>query len=294
MFKHIGKIIEERGSDIQSLFRPEEGSNTCYYGRVRNGKSTAATADIIALLDRGEIVYANWRVDFKGYNQQNSFKDTFIKWVVGKKYFFHYKPENFVFVPPDDLITNSGDITIAYLNRLVGVHLFIDEGQWLFSSLDKKIDEEVIEKMKLILHGGHYCRTLNIITQRPINISKNSRSQIHFWYKCEKLLSVPFLLLRKTVFEDMKDDLPDEGDEDRKTYTSTKLYVPSKKLLSAFDTHGMRAKDAIEVVSQYDVYETTFLQRTRLLASFLPFVGRFILPTSTDKAGLSGKGSSLT
>jgi len=59
------------------------------------------------------------------------------------------------------------------------------------TSQEEADDPDAIAKRRLILHGGHYCRTLNIVTQRPMNIFKDIRSQINFFIvvkKCFKLV----------------------------------------------------------------------------------------------------------
>ena len=43
--KSIGTLLEERSDEITSLFTPQEGVSCCYYGRTRNGKTTAATSN---------------------------------------------------------------------------------------------------------------------------------------------------------------------------------------------------------------------------------------------------------
>jgi len=242
-------------ADIMDLFEPVEGEVTLYYGRIRNGKTYAATADILELLDRGEVVYANWNVNWDGQDQRESFGVAVAKMLTGRQDFFHFKRENFHYINPDD-------IDIAYLGRLVNVHIFIDEGQWIFNSHVKNHDPET---RKLILHNGHYCRSLNIITQRPVNIFKDMRSQVNVWYKCEKRLSWPFIVFQKTRIEDMKDDLPDEENP----VGRPKTYIADKRVFKAYSTHAMRKDDAIDDIPQFDVYETTRGQRIMHVLGFM-------------------------
>jgi len=270
-----GTLLEMKTEEIFSIFEPVEGLNTVYYGKVRNGKTYAATADILELLERGEIVYANWNIDFEGLDERKSFARVLMKFLFGKPIFYNFKKENFHYI---DLTVFNKPEFLGELNRLVGVHLFIDEGQWVLPSLDKNFSPELVEKMKLVLHGGHYCRSLNIITQRPVNISKTTRSQINTWFLCEKLMSWPFLLFRKSSISDMVDDLPDETSVD-----SVKLYWPwnNRRVFGAYNTHGMRGKDAIESVVDFEVYVSSFWERLGLLWSLLrPWGRRRLTPTS--------------
>jgi len=223
-------------------FAPVEGTIALYYGRLGNGKTYAATADILDLLDAGEVVFANWNVAWQGHDQRTDRRTLFGKLLFGKKEFFHYPKENFNYFHPDE-------IDIPMLGKLVNAHVFIDEGQWIFNSHQREQDPD---KRRLVLHNRHYCRSLNIITQRPINVFKDMRSQINVWYKCEKVLSfLGFILFRRTSFEDMKDDLPDEEIPTGRP----KHYWASRRVFEAYSTHAMRAGDAIEKVPEFSVFD---------------------------------------
>jgi len=263
--KTFGKKIEKESlaQDIMDMFQPVEGYNVVYYGKTRNGKTRTATADILELLKRGEVVYANWKIEFPEYDERKDKKSVFYKMLFGRRYFFKYNKDNLFYIDPDELISGKGDINISYLNKLVGVHIFIDEGQWVLPSLDRVMSEELLDKMKLVLHGGHYCRSLNIITQRPSNISKNTRSQINIWYRCVKRLEFGRLMIfQRWAIEDMKDDMPvefykdEDGSErpagDCKTYFVNKIDDP---VFMAYNTHAMRSGDAIDQPPSFDVFE---------------------------------------
>lgn len=255
MSKNIGTLQEQISSEIYELFQPIEGTNNVYYGKVRNGKTYAATCDILELLRRGEIVYANWDINFEGFDERNDFQTVFFKFLLRKKYFYEFDKANFHYFHPDS-------IDIKLLGSLVGVHVFIDEGQWIFNSHIRNPDPEA---RKLILHGGHYCRSLNVITQRPQNIFLDIRSQINVWYKCEKRFSFGrWILFQRWHIEDMKDNLPDdEAPEGR-----PKTYWGDEKVFAMYNTHGMRAKDAISEPPKLRVFETSFWDRVKLVLSF--------------------------
>jgi len=244
----------EKTKEIMQMFVAVEGENTLYYGRVRNGKTYSATKDIIDLIMRGEVVFANWKIDFSEFHldQRDDFKTVFAKLFFGRRLFFRFDSSNFHYFHPDQ-------IDVAFLGRLVNVHLFIDEGQWIFNSQIRNPDPE---KRKLILHGGHYCRSLNVITQRPSNVFKDIRSQINVWYKCEKLMSWPWLVFMRSRFEDMKDDLPDE----EKPSGKAKVYFADRRVMRSYATHGMRGANALEIPPRFDVYDVPVLARISLLA----------------------------
>jgi len=255
--KQIG-IRQEMTEEILNMFRPAEGQVSIYYGKIRNGKTYAATADILDLLRRGEVVFANWMVDVPVYDERDHFWTVFWKILLRKRTFFRYNcPDNFHYFHPDE-------IDIPFLGRLVNVHVFIDEGQWIFNSHTKDHDPE---KRKLILHNGHYCRALNIITQRPQNVFKDMRSQVHVWYKCEKLLSFPWLLFRRSEIQDMVEDLPDE-----ESIQSVKVYFASKSVFNAYNTHGMRAANAILATPDFEAYNVGLWGKLkRLMWLAVPF-----------------------
>lgn len=257
----VGTKIETKTKEIYDLFAPVEGLNTVYYGRVRNGKTYAATADILDLLSRGEIVFANWKIKFEDYDERSSFKIALVRFFFGRKYFFVYGHENFHYIDTDS------PTLVEDLNKLVGAHIFIDEGQWLFNSHLKTDDPE---KRRLILEGGHYCRSLNVITQRPMNIMKDIRSQITIWYKCEKRLSFAgHILFARYEIEDMKNDEPIEPfDENGKCIVPVKHYWASDRVFSAYETHAMRKPDAVYLEPKFDVVETTYWDRLILVYSF--------------------------
>lgn len=259
-----GTLMEQKTAEIYDIFAPVEGYNYVYYGKVRNGKTYTAVADIITLLEQGEVVYANFKVNFEGYDERQSFRIMFLKFIFGKRYVYHFKKENFHYID-----TNSPDL-ISHLNKLVGVHLFIDEGQWIFNSHLKNDDPE---KRRLILEGGHYCRSLNVITQRPINILKDIRSQINIWYKIEKRIHWgSFIVFSKFSIEDMVDDVPNEDPELKPPVTN---YIAREAIFNAYDTHGMRHKDAIELEPYFDVYTFTVKEHLLHLISLLPIPQKF-------------------
>ncbi len=250
-------IRQEATEEIMNWFAPVEGETAFYYGKIRNGKTYSATADILELLERGEVVYANWHINWDGFDERDSFFRAVLKFFFRKQTFFKFDKSNFHYFSPD----LPKEQIIALLGNLVNVHIFIDEGQWMFNSHLKNHDDET---RKLILHNGHYCRSLNIISQRPSNVMKDMRSQINVWYKCEKRISWPFLVFQRTTFEDMKDDLPNEEMPSGRP----KTYIASKRVLKAYSTHAMRGKDAKEEIAKFEVYSLSAMDRFWLLLSW--------------------------
>ena len=277
----MGFTTKEITDEMYDLFEPQEGFNTVYYGKIGNGKTRNATADIIELLQHGEIVFANWEIKFDNFDETTDKKTVFAKFLGGRKHFFKFYKENFHLLNPDDLIQNKENSNVEFLSKLVGTHIFLDEGQWIFNSLERVTldNPEAIAKTKLVLHGRHYCRSLNIITQRPSNVNKTLRSQVHIWYRCVKRFQAfGWIIFERWGIEDMKDDMPEEfittydkegraikdsPNGKRKTYF---VNTRTDKIFPAYNTHAMRAKDAIQFRPVFDAYELNFRQRLELLA----------------------------
>lgn len=253
----VGTKHQLNTEEIFQLFRPVEGNVSFYYGNIRNGKTYAATADILELLARGEIVIANWPVAFSDFDERKDWRIVLVKLFFRMPNFYVYKGSNFHYIHPDQI-----DSAISQIGRMVNVHVFIDEGQWIFNSHVRNPDPE---KRKLILHNGHYCRSLNIISQRPSNIFKDMRSQVNIWYKCEKRLTWPFLVFQKTEFQQMKEDLPDE----EFPVGRPKIYIANKTVQKAYNTHAMRGADAIEKIADFDVYRLTIADKLYLMFDLL-------------------------
>lgn len=211
------------------LFEPNEGSVNMYYGRIGNGKTYAATADILDLLSKGRVVYCNWHINYKGFDERNDFKTLFFKTMFFKKQFFTFPPENLRYFSPDD-------VTVEFLSSLNDCEIFIDEGQWIFDSYEgTKFSKE---KRRLILHTRHLNRSLNIISQRTQAIQVSARGQVNRFYKIEKKMQWPFLIFKRTEFQDMADNDVDESDDSK---VGTKVYFAKKEILEAYDSKYLRA-----------------------------------------------------
>lgn len=286
-------VVEQKTEEIYQIFKPVEGLNTVYYGKIGNGKTRNATADIIELCNRGEVVYANWKIEVTDYDERSSLKVAWAKFLGGRKYFYRFKKENFHYIDPQALIDNVKGNNIAFFSQLVGVHIFIDEGQWIFNSLERydPHDANMVEKLKLILHGRHYCRSLNIITQRYSNISRNMRSQVSIWYRCVKRWDAfGFIVFQRWAIQDMKNDEPVEfiSKIDKKTGLTIrdipngdlKTYFVNKrhdKIFPSYNTHAMRSEDAVLVMPEFDAFESNRMDRFLLLLSLLfPRIHRFM------------------
>ena len=224
--KQFGTRVDEQ--ELIDLFEPPEGSVNFYYGRIGNGKTYAATADILDLLERGRVVYCNWVINWSGFDQRSNGAHRLFHFIFFMRRFYVFKKENLRYFSPDD-------VSVEFLSSLTDCDIFIDEGQWIFDSYEgTKFSKE---KRRLILHTRHVNRSLNIISQRTKAIQVSARGQVNRFYKCEAVMRWPFLIFRRTEYQDMAGDDVDEGADP----ISVKTYFARKKVLSAYDTKYLRA-----------------------------------------------------
>lgn len=257
---------------LLDLFEPDEGTVNFYYGRIGNGKTYSATADILDLLRKGRVVYCNWKIDFSGFDEREHFMYAFFRWFMFKKRFYKFNKENLRYFSPDD-------VDIKFLGGLTDCEVFIDEGQWIFDSY--KGTDFSVEKRKLILHTRHFNRSLNIISQRTQALHVTARGQVNRFFKCEKKLTYPFLVFKRTEFQDMKENDVDEEAEP----ISTKTYIANKRVLEAYNSKYMRSGVPKSQDVNFDAFDLNFWERTKLLLSFLRPRGRLKPARGEEKPG---------
>lgn len=269
----VGKKLDKT-QELIDLFEPDEGSINMYYGRIGNGKTYSATADILDLLQQGRVVYANWHINYDGFDERESFWHVFYYTIFWwKKRFFKFPKENFHYFNPDD-------VDVDFLSTLTDCDIFIDEGQWIFDSYEGTNMSK--KKRKLILHTRHLNRSLNIISQRTQAIQVSARGQVNRFFRCTKKMSFPFLIFKREEFQDMVGQDVDENSEP----VSTKVYFANPRVLEAYDSKYLRAGVPKSQEIYFEAYELDFLTRLRLLFSMirerLPFQRQSLSARSAD------------
>jgi len=156
-------------------------------------------------------------------------------------------------------------VNIKFLGSLTDCEVFVDEGQWIFDSY--KGTDFSVEKRKLILHTRHFNRSLNIISQRTQALHVTARGQVNRFFKCEKKMSWPFLIFKRTEYQDMKENDVDEESEP----VSVKTYFANQRVLAAYNSKYMRAGVPKSQNVQFEAYDFSFIGRLSLLLSLLPF-----------------------
>jgi len=246
----VGRQLDT--SELLDLFEPDEGTVNFYYGRIGNGKTYAATADILDHLDRGRVVYCNWHINYEGFDQRKSFAHRIMHFIFFRKRYYRFRKENLRYFSPDD-------VDIAFLSGLTDCEIFVDEGQWIFDSYEGR--QFSPEKRRLILHTRHVNRSINIISQRTQAVQVSARGQVNRFFKCEKKMSWPFLIFRRAEYQDMSGDDVDETADP----ISVKSYFASSRVLNAYDTKYLRAGIPKSQKVEFDAWELGFWDRTRLL-----------------------------
>jgi len=219
------------GELITTLFPPSEGEIDSYSGGLGQGKTYAALCDLIADLEHGHIVKANFMVKWDGFLQSESLFYLFLGVIGIKRNYFEFLKENFEYV---DLLHMPVERAYDLLRKSVDCVWYIDEGHNIFDSyLATKLSIAVRND---ILTTRHANRIIKIISQRTTAIHVTARANVNRFYICEKIISWPFLLFRRSEYQKMKD----EDVDDEAKPLSTKWYFGSKRFLDAYDSKHMR------------------------------------------------------
>lgn len=257
--ENIGKKVLM--SDLLNVFEASEGSINMYYGKIGNGKTYSATADILDLLDQGKVVYANWHIEVEDFDDRKSLFMILINTILFKKRFYKIPcAKNLHFFNPEEF--NSTMELVEWLSGLNDCHIFFDEGQDMFDSYEGTRFSKA--KRRLILHTRHYHRTLNIISQRPTAIQVSARGNVNRFYKCVKLASWPWLRLARYEFQDMAGETVDETQEP----ISAKSYWGKKRVFKAYNTDYLAQGIKKSQNVQFEAYDLTFKEKMKCLLAY--------------------------
>jgi len=215
--------------DLLDVFSASEGSINMYYGLIGNGKTYAATSDVLDLLKQGKVVYANWRIEVQDFDDRQNFWMLLKNTLFLRRRFYRIPcSENLHFFDPENFDT-TGEL-VEWLSKLNDCHIFFDEGQDMFDSYEGTKFSKA--KRRLILHTRHYHRTLNIISQRPTAIQVSARGNVNRFYKCVKLASWPWPRFARYEFQEMTGETVDENVDP----VSVKRYWGNRAVFAAYNT----------------------------------------------------------
>jgi len=226
--KELGQKVTAL-NELIDAFSASEGSINMYYGMIGNGKTYAATSDILDLLKQGKVVYCNWKIIVPDFDDRQSLWLVFFNLVLFRKRFYKIPcAQNLHFFNPEDY-ASTADL-VEWLSGLNDCHIFFDEGQDMFDSYEGTRFSK--SKRRLILHTRHYHRTLNIISQRPTAIQVSARGNVNRFYKCVKLAQWPWVRFARYEFQQMTGETVDETVDP----VSLKTYWGNSRVFNAYNT----------------------------------------------------------
>jgi len=253
---NIGKPLLK--DDLINIFEASEGSINMYYGKIGNGKTYAATSDILDLLRQGKVVYANWHIVVEDFDDRQSFFLSMINFVLFRKIFYRIPcADNLKYFDPEQF-SSTGEL-VEWLSKLNDCHIFFDEGQDMFDSYEGTRFSKA--KRRLILHTRHYHRTLNIISQRPTAIQVSARGNVNRFYKCVKLASWPWIRFARYEFQEMSGETVNEDADPE----SIKTYWGSNRVFKAYNTDYLAQGIAKSQEVAFEAFELDFKARITLV-----------------------------
>jgi len=264
--------------DLLDVFEASEGSINMYYGKIGNGKTYAATSDILDLLKQGKVVYANWHIQVEDFDDRKSLFLTIVNILLFKKRFYKIPcAKNLHYFDPEQF-NSTGELT-EWLSSLNDCHIFFDEGQDMFDSYEGT--KFAKSKRRLILHTRHYHRTLNIISQRPTAIQVSARGNVNRFYKCVKLASWPWIRFARYEFQEMAGETVDEEAEPE----SVKTYWGSNRVFKAYNTDYLAQGIPKSQQVFFEAFDLNFGDKLRLIfAHFFRVMHRLSKVFKFDKS----------
>lgn len=251
----IGNRIEE--IELLDLFPADEGEITQRYGRIGQGKTYGATADVLDELRFGHAVYVNWDINFEGIDQRKS-----LIHIIGSilfpwnNTFYNFPKENLRKITIDESFVEN-------FSKLTDCSVYLDEGHVVFDSYE--MAKMSMEKRVAVLHTRHFNRSIHIISQRPTAIHRMLRANVNRFYKYEKLLHIGnFQLFRRQEFQDMADENVVEDEP-----ISTKLYIGRKHIFEAYNSKYLRGDTPQSQHVRFEAYHLNYLQRLLLLVKYV-------------------------
>lgn len=248
----VGK--EVRSIELLDLFPASEGMITQYYGRIGSGKTYAATSDILRLLRRGQVVYANWKLNYGGFDETRSMPHIFLGLIFPwRKRFFRFPKENLHYLPVDKDFH-------AKLAKITDAHIFLDEGHTAFDSYE--MARMPLERRMSILHTRHFDRSIHIISQRPTAVHVVMRANVNIFYKCERLRDFLWIpRFRRTEYQDLIAETVDEAPEKA---VSVRHYWGNQSIFEAYNSKYLRGQIEASQKVLFSAYDTSYVQRLAL------------------------------
>jgi len=242
----IGKLLPNEKL-LKYLF-DFEGEITLRYGKIGQGKTYGATADVLDDLRRGWIVYTTWPIRFDGYDQRKS-----LLFVIGSL-MFPWR-NTFLVIPKENLryIDIFDDSFIDNFEKLKNCKVYLDEGHIGFDSYE--MSKASLKKRASVLHTRHFNRSINIISQRPTAVHVSMRANVNRFYKYTKYgRKPPFMFFKRTEYQEMTGETVNE-----EIAESTKLYFPRKAVYLAYNSKYLSGDLAQDI--HFSAFKVNYFMR---------------------------------
>jgi len=235
-----------------------EGELNLIYGRIGQGKTYIATCMIFDYLREGQVVYANWHINFKGLNEIDDKWNLFLGSIGLKVWFIDVPADNFHYID-----TSDPDIH-RKIGQLTDCIIFLDEGHLVYDSyITTKMD---IRDRANILHTRHFNRMIYVVSQRPTAIHVTLRDNVNRYYKCEKGFHL-FRWVRFKLYEYQDTDANGRPMEDDEFCVSKSSYWSRKEIFDSYDTKYLRGNAPISQINYAREYFIPWRVRFKLLFS---------------------------
>lgn len=238
--------------DLLSLFPPMEGELDQIHGRIGNGKTLVATDMVLHWLKKGYVVYTNYPIKWDGYDQRKDKGIVLRNFLLFRKRFYSFPAGNLRTIKIDDSFADN-------LEKINNAIVVLDEGHVAFDSYE--MAKMSMQKRASILHTRHYNRRIVVVSQRPTAIHAVVRENVNRFYRCEKIATWPFLLFRISETQDLDAD----GRPDYEQKVGVRLMIPSKELLSAYNTRYLGDGMNPSQPTYIEAYDVNFPSRLGLL-----------------------------
>lgn len=196
-----------------------------YIGKMRSGKTYKMTQDVLNLLDKGEVVYVNYAINWNPDREVPSMLQ-----VLQRMNFLdivRYPKENLKVFRSWEDVKDVGNCTVA-----------LDEG-WLYFDSYQKLSKDMRRRL---MQSGKRRMDLLYTTQRPMQADINLRWATDEFILC-KMINIPFL---PPYFIQRHLELYDNNEQAMINYEEplriTREWA-NKKVMNAYDT-------------LYEIYET--------------------------------------
>ncbi len=159
-----------------------------YYGGLGAGKTLAMTRDVIKFLNKGYVVYTNYKINWNGHKQKGTMIGHFLYYLSFKKIndtVQFFPKTNWRYIATDDTFWDK----FPFLTNCI---VALDEAYFLF-------DSYTMTKMSMVQRASILqCRKLDksifYTTQRPTAVHVVMRGMTNVFFRLSKVrIFVPFL-----------------------------------------------------------------------------------------------------